>query len=71
MRNNLTERQKEILRLACFTNREIAKRLFLAITTVAKHFNDMRGILGATSKSSLLIEGIRKGEINIDEVETE
>ena len=71
MRNKLTERQKEALKLACFTNREIAKRLFLSSTTVDTHFNDMRNILGVRSKSALLIEGIRSGEINIDEVETE
>lgn len=70
MRNKLTERQKEILKLACFTNREIAKRLFLANTTVGTHFENIRNILGVNSKISLLIEGIRQGEINIDEVET-
>lgn len=71
MKNKLTERQKEVLKLACLTNREIAKRLFLASTTVDTHFNDMRNILDVRSKSSLLIEAIRRGEININEVATE
>lgn len=71
MKNKLTERQKEILKLACFTNSKIAKCLFLSSTTVDTHFNNMRNILGVRSKSSLLIESIRRGYINIDEVETE
>lgn len=67
---HLTKRQKEVLKLACLSNDEIARRLSLAKSTVATHFETMRDILCVSSKSALLIEGIRRREISIDEVET-
>lgn len=69
-RQHLTDRQKEILKLACFSNSEIGNRLFIAETTVATHLNAIRTIIPTTTKAALLIEAIRRGEINIDEVET-
>lgn len=71
MRNNLTERQKEILRFACFTNSKISQRLFLVKMPVVTLFNTILNILCAASKSSLLIKRIYRNELNIDEVETE
>ncbi len=66
----LTERQKEVLRLACFSNKEIARRLCIQKCTVATHFNDIRArLIPATNKASMLVEGIRRKEINIEEVE--
>ena len=68
--NNLTEREKEVLKLACFSNKEIARRLFIERCTVATHFSNMRVRLApATTKSSMLIEGLRRKVINIDEIE--
>lgn len=67
---HLTKRQKEVLKLACLSNDEIARRLSLAKSTVSTHFKNMRDILCVSSKSALLIEGIRRGEISIDEVGT-
>ena len=70
-RTTLTKRKKEVLRLACLPNSEIGKRLNLSTTTVATHFVGINQILGTSGKASAIIEGIRRGEINIDEVETE
>ncbi len=69
-RKHLTERQKEVLKLACFPNKEIARRLCIEKCTVATHFNDIRArLIPATNKASMLVEGIRREEINIEDIE--
>jgi DNA-binding NarL/FixJ family response regulator len=71
MRKHLTERQKEVLRLACLPNMEIANKLFLSLPTVKAHFNNICNILTAANRVEALIKALKKNEIKLDEIEVE
>lgn len=71
MRKRLTNRQKEILRLACLPNNDIAARLCLSLPTVKAHFNNICNILAAANRAEAMIKALRKNEIELDEIEVE
>ena len=68
LKNTLSERQKEVLRLACFDKKEIGKRLYISEQTVNTHFNTINLIYGTHNKASALIEALKRGELALDEI---
>lgn len=66
-----SKRQLEFARLLCLRDNEIAKRLIVSPTTAKTHLARFRQKTGTSTKASALIELIRAGIVNIDEVETE
>ncbi len=60
---DLTERELEVLRLLAegLTDREIADRLFLSVTTVRYHVNNMISKTGASSRTELAVGAVRGG----------
>ncbi len=66
--NTLTKRDIEILKYACLTNPEIAKKLIISPTTVATHLGNARMALGTSSKAAALIAAVKEGYIDINEV---
>lgn len=67
---NFSEREKEFARLLCLPDSEVAKRLIVAPSTVKSHYTNFRNKTGTSSKTSSLIELIKAGVIDINEVET-
>jgi DNA-binding NarL/FixJ family response regulator len=65
-----SKREKEIARLLCLTDSEIAKRLSVTPSTIRSHCSTLQRKTNTSSKISSLIELIRAGVIEIDEVET-
>ncbi len=67
----LSVREAEILRLAVHghTNREIAESLCLSVKTVEKHRANMMDKLGLRSRQELLKYALRKGLIDVDDLE--
>lgn len=65
----LSEREKEILSLACLSNRQIAKRLNLSLLTIQRYFVNMYDKYGlnvkSRTKTKLLFEAIKSGELQI------
>lgn len=63
----LSDREREILTLACLSNRQIAKRLGLSWKTIQKCFVNMYEKYGLgnrdRTKTRLLFEAIKAGEI--------
>ncbi len=53
----LTRREKEILELVCdgATNKEIAERLFLSISTVKNHIHNIYGKIGVGNRAQAII----------------
>jgi LuxR family transcriptional regulator, maltose regulon positive regulatory protein len=56
-RNELSEREREVLRLiaAGYTNREVAERLFLATGTVKKHTHTIYQKIGVTNRAQAVL----------------
>jgi DNA-binding NarL/FixJ family response regulator len=61
----LSEREREILSLVCLTNKQIARKIGLSWQTVQKVFANMKEKYGVKTRTKLLIEAIRAGEIQI------
>lgn len=61
----LSAREKEILSLACLSNREIAKELSLSEETVKFMFSEMRSKLKVKNRTALVIKAIKLGELHI------
>ena len=59
----LSEREREILSLACLSNKQIAKRLNLSWKTVQKQFANMKEKYGVKTRTRLLFEAIKAGEL--------
>lgn len=69
----LTRREKEILKMLCLSNREIAKRLCISPFTVRTHVNHIfnKLIILNSNRQTLLIEAVKRNLIKIEEVITE
>lgn len=67
--DNLTEREREVLRLvaAGYTNREIAEKLSLSVHTVHNHRSRLMEKLGVHDRLELLKYAIRKGMLDVDQ----
>ena len=59
----LSDREKEILSLACLSNRQIAKRLNISWTTVQRCFATMFEKYGVRNRTKLLMKAIEAGEL--------
>lgn len=64
----ITEREKEILKLAIFSNKVIAEKLHLSIYTVKTYFNHMFNNFDCANRTELLFKAIKQGVIKNDEV---
>ena len=60
---DLTERELEILRLLAegLTDREIAETVFLSVTTVRYHVNNLIGKTGLSSRTELAVNAVQSG----------
>ena len=74
----LTEREKEILCLSCFTLEEISKKLYITPYTVRNHRNNINAKLAQSLPSTaerrplmatVLITALDLGVITLDEIE--
>ena len=68
MRDKIPKRSLEVLKFACLTNPEIAKKLGISRVTVATHFEIIRGVFGGKTKAELLIRALKQGCINLEDV---
>ena len=69
----LTEREKDILRLLCFTDEYISEKLLISTPTVKTHLVNIRKKftnVKTSSRAAILVESIRQGVIDINEVIT-
>ena len=59
----LTERELEVLRLLAegLTDKEIADELFVSVTTVRYHVNNLTGKTGFSSRTELAVNAVRAG----------
>lgn len=60
----LSEREREILSLACLSNRQIAKRLNLSWKTVQRAFSTMFEKYGVKNRTMLLLKAVKAGELH-------
>lgn len=58
----LSDREREILSLACLSNRQIAKKLNISWTTVQRSFSTMFEKYGEKNRIMLLLKAIKDGE---------
>lgn len=61
----LSNREREILSLACLSNKQIARKLGLDWKTVQKYFAAMREKYKVKNRTKLLFEAIKAGEIKV------
>lgn len=67
----VTNREKEVLRLLCCPNAEIAKRLCIEKCTVKTHIHRLTNKFVTSSRNSLLIKALKQNVISLDEIITE
>lgn len=65
----LTEREKQVLKLLCLTNSEIAQRLCITAITVKSHVRNIFNKLVCETSQKALIKALKLKIIDIDEVE--
>ena len=65
----LTQRELEVLKLLCLTDKEIAKRLIISIRTVKSHVHNILNELLCENRQRALIKALKLKIISIDEVE--
>ena len=68
---NISPREIEVAKLLCLPDSKIAEKLNITVSTVQTHRLHLREKTGRVSRPSVLIELIRAGIIDINEVETE
>jgi len=67
----LTKREKEVLKMLCLTNPEIAKRLFVELSTVKGHVHNIfNKFPEVANRTSLLIEAVKRKIIKLEDVIT-
>jgi DNA-binding NarL/FixJ family response regulator len=66
----LTEREREVLRLAAcgMSNSRIADRLYVSVRTVQVHLTHIFGKLGVGSRTEAVIAGLRRGLISLEDL---
>lgn len=65
----LSAREKEVLRLFCFSYSQIAERLFIQPSSVKTHGFNILEKLECKTKTAAVIKAIKEGLIDIEEVE--
>ena len=65
----LTEREKQVLKLLCLPNSEIAQRLNITARTVKAHVRHIFNKLVCETRQKALIKALKLKIIDIDEVE--
>lgn len=65
----LTEREKQVLKLLCLPNSEIAQRLNITARTVKSHVRNIFNKLVCETRQKALIKALKLKIIDIDEVE--
>ena len=66
----ISKREREVLRLICLTNPQIAKRLGISIRTVKTYVRHLFEKLGCESRTEAAIKAIKEGIIQVQEVYT-
>ena len=66
----LSERELNVLKLACYSKEEIAIKLCLSKTTIKSHINNIYCKLCVHNSAQALIKALKTGIITIDEVIT-
>ena len=69
--NLLTEREREILRLAAcgLSNARIGERLFVSLRTVQVHLTHIFNKLGVGSRTEAVIVGLRRGVLQMEDLD--
>lgn len=67
----LTEREKQVLKLLCLSNSEIAQRLCITAITVQSHVRNIFNKLTCTNRAEAIAKAIKKGIIQVQEVYTD
>ena len=67
----LTQRELEVLRLLCLSDKDIAKRLIISIRTVKCHVHNILNELVCENRQRALIKALKLKIIDIEEVEIE
>jgi len=67
----LTEREREILRLAAcgLSNARIGERLFVSLRTVQVHLTHIFNKLGVGSRTEAVIVGLRRGVLRMEDLD--
>lgn len=65
----LTQRELEVLKLLCLSDKDIAERLIISIRTVKCHVHNILNELVCENRQKALIKALKLKIINIDEVE--
>ena len=68
--NILTDREKEVLKLFCFTNKEISENLHITKNTVKMHTDNIFSKLSCKSKAEALFIAIKQDLIELNDVIT-
>ena len=67
----LTNRQIEVIKLLCFSNFEIARRLRITPNTVKNYVGDIFNRLGTDNRQCAQIKAVKLGIVKLDEIITE
>ena len=67
----LTKREREVLQLFCYSNKQIAQILVISTYTVKTHIQNIFNKLEEYTKSKALIKALKMGIINIYEIQTD
>ena len=66
-----TEKELEIMKYLCLENKEIGEIFYITPKTVQTHIVNIRQKVGVKSRASMVVELIKAGIVNIDDVITE
>ena len=66
---NITQRELEVLKLLCLSDKDIAERLIISIRTVKCHIHSLLNKLVCENRQKALIKALKLKIIDIDEVE--
>jgi DNA-binding NarL/FixJ family response regulator len=68
----LTTRECEVLKRAArgMWNKEIAEGLFLSLSTVEAHLSSIFNKLGVSSRTEAVVNGLKRGLLTLEDLET-